>query len=227
MHIIILGLLLVALLYGPQWWAKAVLARYSREDDRFPGTGGQFARHLLNRFGLEQIQVEVSPGGDHYDPNARVVRLSKANLDGRSLTAIVVAAHEVGHALQHAQGYQPLALRNRMVGLAQQAEKLGSVAMVALPVLTVITRAPAVGVIMFLIGLITLATPAVVHFITLPVEWNASFRRALPVLQAGDYLDKKQLPAARHILTACAFTYVASSLASLLNLWRWLRVLRR
>jgi Zn-dependent membrane protease YugP len=72
-----------------------------------------------------------------------------------------------------------------------------------------------------------LALPAVVHLITLPVEWHASFRLALPILERGRYLDQQQMPAARRILTACALTYLASSLASLLNLWRWLRIVLR
>jgi hypothetical protein len=227
MHIIILLLFLVMVLYGPQWWARAVLARYSREDERFPETGEQFARRLLDRFELRQVRVEPSPVGDHYDPKDRVVRLTEDNLRGRSLTAVVVAAHEVGHALQDAQGYRPLALRGQLVELTRQAERFGSFAMLALPVLTVITRTPLTAVVTFLIGLAMFATPAVVHAITLPVEWDASFRRALPLLQTGEYLDARQLPAARRILKACALTYVASSLASLLNLWRWLRMLRR
>ncbi len=79
---------------------------------------------------------------------------------------------------------------------------------------------------MFLVGLATLAPSVVVHLATLPVEWDASFRRALPILAANDYLRPEDRPAARRILTACALTYVAGSLASLLNLWRWI-VLRR
>lgn len=227
MHIIIAIVLLLALLFGPQLWAKTVLARYRRQIDEFPGTGGQFARHLLNRFGLEQIRVEATSSGDHYDPREGVVRLSEENFGSKSLTAIVVAAHEVGHALQHARGYRPLLLRNQMVSMAQQAERLGYMAMVIVPVAVAVSRAPVVGLLMFLVSLAILALPTVVHLITLPVEWDASFRRALPVLEAGGYLNSKQLPAARRILKACALTYVAGSLASLLNLWRLMRILRR
>lgn len=227
MHILLAILLLLALLFGPQLWARTVLARYRRQSDDFPGTGGEFARHLLNRFGLERIRVEATSAGDHYDPREGVVRLSEENFGSKSLTAIVVAAHEMGHALQHAKGYRPLLLRNQMVNLAQQAEYLGSMAIIALPVIAAISRAPAVGMLMFLVGAIILALPTVVHFITLPVEWDASFRRALPVLEAGGYLNARQLPAARRILKACALTYVAGSLASLLNLWRLIRILRR
>lgn len=226
MHILILLVLLLAALYGPQFWARQVLARYSAEDDRFPGTGGEFARHLLDRFSLQQVQVEAVAQADHYDPGARSVRLSERYFNGRSLTAVVVAAHEVGHALQHAEAYRPLLLRTRLAVAAHRVERLGSLAMVAMPVVTVATGAPGVAWIMAAIGLVTLAAPLLVHLVTLPAEWHASFRRAMPILAAG-YIDKAQLPAAKRILTACALTYVASSLASLLNLWRWLRLLRR
>lgn len=226
MAIILLLLVLAAVLYGPQWWAKRVLRRHDVDDDSFPGSGGELARHLLDRFELSQVLVEAVSGGDHYDPNARAVRLSERYYHAKSLTAVVVAAHEVGHALQHAEGYRPLLLRTRLALAAHQIERLGSMVMVAMPVMVALTRVPAAGGVMVAAGLITLATPIVIHAVTLPVEWHASFRRALPILATG-YLDQTQLPAARRILTACALTYVASSLASLLNLWRWLRLLRR
>ena len=152
--------------------------------------------------------------------------MTKPHLEGKSLTAVVVAAHEVGHALQHAGGYKPLLLRTRLASVGHHIERLGSMTMVALPILTAITHTPAVAVLMFIAGIATLATPVIIHLITLPVEWHASFQRAMPILESG-YLNEKQLKAAKRILTACALTYVASSLASLLNLWRWLRLLRR
>ncbi len=226
MHYVILLILVVGVLYGPQWWAQRVLAKHRTEDDSFPGTGGEFAEHLLKRFELEEVQVEAIPKGDHYDPRTRTVRLSEDHFRGKSLSAVVVAAHEVGHALQHAEGFKPLLWRTRLAVAAHHVERVGSMVMVAVPVLTALTRVPAVAGILIAAGLATLATPILVHLVTLPTEWHASFRRALPILESG-YIEKSQLPAARRILTACALTYVASSLASLLNLWRWLRLLRR
>ncbi|MDX1654209.1 MAG: zinc metallopeptidase [Candidatus Competibacteraceae bacterium] len=226
MYLLIPLLLLLTLLVGPGLWARQVLERY-RAWTGFPGSGEQFARHLLERLKLTEVRVETTPGGDHYDPRERVVRLNEATSGERSLTAIVVAAHEVGHALQHAQNFRPLEMRAQLVALAQRGERLGSLALVALPVATALTRSPGVGLLMAVAGFLVLALPALVHLITLPVEWDASFRRALPILQAGGYLDERQMPAARRILTACALTYLAGSLISLLNVWRWLRVLRR
>ncbi len=165
--------------------------------------------------------------GDHYDPINKVVRLSAGNYHGKSLTALVVAAHEIGHALQDKLGYQPLHARTQMVGIAQQIERIGAALMLALPIVLGIFRVPAAGLLTFLAGFASLGTPAVVHLITLPVEWDASFRRALPVLKEGQYLNARDQRIAQRILTACALTYVASSLASLLNLARWIALLRR
>ena len=114
-----------------------------------------------------------------------------------------------------------------MITTAQKMEKLGAVLMLVVPLITVITRVPAAGFLMLIGGFITLCIPLVVHFVTLPVEFDASFNRALPILTAGNYIPPEDLPAARKILMACALTYVASALASLLNIWRWIRILRR
>jgi hypothetical protein len=219
-------LLLVALLYGPQLWVRWVMARHSHERSDFPGTGGQFAAHLIERFGLDGVAVEATDNGDHYDPERRVVALSAANHGGRSLTAVAVAAHEVGHALQHHQGYRPLWLRHRLVRAATGIQRVGSVLMMAAPVLLLVSRSPTGLVVPLVAGLVSVAAGALVHLVTLPVELDASFRRALPVLNAG-YLGQQDRPRARRILTAAAFTYVAASLAGLLNLWYWLRLLRR
>ena len=99
--------------------------------------------------------------------------------------------------------------------------------MMAVPVLAGVTRAPSVGVLMLVGGFATLCIPVLVHLLTLPTEFDASFKRALPLLTSGDYIPQEDIPAARKILMACALTYVASSLIGLLNVWRWIRVLRR
>lgn len=223
---VLFAVALIGLLLLPGWWAKAVLSRYAGERDDFADTGAQLARRLLGENGMPSVGVEETVQGDHYDPMAKVVRLSKANYHGRSLTAVTVAAHEVGHAIQDHHGYAPLAWRTRLVRVAQAAEKAGSALMLMIPVLMLVTRRPASGILGFLIGAAGFLTAALVHLITLPVELDASFRRALPLL-AGIGLPQKDLAPARRILTACAFTYVAASLSGMLNLWRWLAVLRR
>ncbi|GEK47926.1 putative membrane protease YugP [Bisbaumannia pacifica] len=216
---------LLALFLLPNAWARWALARHGAPRDDYPGSGGELAEHLIERLGLEGVAVEVTTAGDHYDPAARRVRLSPEHFEGRSLTAVTVAAHEVGHAIQHHQGYQPLLARTRLVRLAQGAEKLGAALMMAAPLLFLLTRTPTGLALVILAAVLSFGTAALVHLITLPVELDASYRRALPLLE--EYLPPYDMPAARHLLTACAFTYVAASLASLLNLGRWLVILRR
>lgn len=231
MHLIPILLLIVlvaALIFLPSLWVKSVLKKYKQPDDLFPGTGGELAEHLLERLGIDNVQVEkTEPGQDHYDPSDRKVRLSPDHFDGRSLTAITVAAHEVGHAVQHASGYGPFRARHALVNLAQVFEKTGSLAIMAMPVLALVTRSPAVGGLMFLLGIAGIAFGTLVHLVTLPVEWNASFGRALPMLTAGGYISEGQSRHAHKILKAAALTYVAGSLASLLSLYRWIAILRR
>lgn len=226
MHWLILLLLVAVLILGPQLWVRQVLQRHNREDSSLAGTGGELARHLLDRYGLSQVKVEATELGDHYDPEAKAVRLTPDKLSGRSLTAVTTAAHEVGHALQDFSGYGPFRWRSRLVGMAQGAEKLGSFLLFAVPVLTAATKAPGVGLLTLLAAFCTLGMGIVVQLVTLPVEWDASFGKALPILRTG-YIEEQQYPAARKILRACALTYVAASLAGLLNFWRWMRLLRR
>lgn len=226
MHFLILLILLVLLIYAPQWWVQRVLNHYNREDEDYPGTGSELARHLLDRFDLDSVKVEIADGtGDHYDPINKSVRLTADKFEGRSLTAITTAAHEVGHAIQHAMDYTPFLWRMRLARIATIAEKIGSFLLFAVPLLTLITRTPAAGLIMFLAAIATIGTSILLQLLTLPVEWDASFGRALPILKSG-YIDKAQIQPARRILRACALTYFASSLAGLLNFWRWMRLFR-
>jgi len=220
-------LVVVGLIFLPGLWVRQVMRRYSEPRDRYPGTGGQFASHLLKQLGMGHVGVERTDQGDHYDPVAKVVRLTPDKFDGRSLTAVTVAAHEVGHALQDYQGYTPLTLRTRLVAVAARGEKLAAVLLMILPVLAILSRSPTAALLipLAIIGSVGLST--IVHLLTLPTEMDASFTRALPLLQQGKYLKEGDLPHARKLLKAAALTYVSASLMSLLNLGRWLAILRR
>lgn len=221
---IVIFLLLV---FGPSLWVKRVLARYSHPKDRYPGTGGELARHLLDSLDLAQVTAEITDQGDHYDPDQKVVRLTADKFNGRSLTAITVAAHEVGHAHQDANGYRPLIWRTRLVKFLAPGERIGAAVLMLAPLVTLVTRAPLAGLLMLLGGFLVLGLGALVHFITLPMELDASFRRALPMLESGGYLKPGDKVHARRILRAAAFTYVSVSLMSLLNVGRWWAILRR
>ena len=228
MHVLLIVVLLLVLIIGPQWLAQYTFRRYSGALPRIPGSGGELARHLLDQFGMPDVAVEKTrPGGDHYDPEQHAVRLSPDNYDHNSLTAVAVAAHEVGHAIQHQRNERKLALRHRLVKLAQTTQQVGAGAMLLLPIALLVTRAPSAGLIMGAIGLGSMAIATLVHLVTLPVELDASFGKALPILNAGRYIQPGDETAVRRVLRAAAFTYVASSLASLLNLARWLAFLRR
>ena len=227
MALIIIIAILLMLVFVPGLWVKHVLKKYSEPANRYDGTGAQLARHLLQEHGLTSVRVEETAVGDHYDPTDKVVRLTPDKFNGRSLTAITVAAHEVGHALQDYHGYPPLKLRSKLVRIAQPIERLGAGALVFAPLIAAITKAPGPTLIMFAAGFLTLATSTVVHLVTLPTEFNASFSRALPVLDQHQILKPVDRPHARRLLTAAALTYVSASLMSLLNIARWLSILRR
>jgi len=227
MSLVIIVVLLLAVILGPSIWVRRVIDRYSVPEDRYPGTGGELARLLLDRHGLQSVRVEQTESGDHYDPEARAVRLSPDKLGGRSLTAITVAAHEVGHAVQDHEGYLPLRWRTRLVRATQKVERLGAAVLLVAPFLGALTRAPSVGLVMFAAGMATLATSAIVHLVTLPTELDASFGRALPMLDRHRILKDTDRHHARRLLTAAALTYVSASLMSLLNIARWIAILRR
>ena len=154
------------------------------------------------------------------------MRLLPKHYTGRSLTAVVIAAHEVGHAMQDATDYKPLKARARLAKTAIIIERVGSIAMLASPLAAIAIRHPAGALLPLVAGLAIMSMSVVVHLSTLPVEYDASFVRALPVLRAGRYIPERDLRAARSILRAAAFTYVAAALMSLINIARWFRVLR-
>jgi Zn-dependent membrane protease YugP len=227
MAIIVVLLLIAVAVFGPGLWVRRVLERYSAPEDRYAGTGAQLARHLLNQHGLEDVAVERTREGDHYDPHDKVVRLTDDKFDGRSLTAITVAAHEVGHALQDRDGYAPLRLRTRLVKGTRYIEKIGAAVLLLSPFLGAITRVPQLSLLMFGAGFLTLGSSTLIHLVTLPTEFDASFNRALPMLDDHRILKKPDRPHARRLLRAAALTYVSASLMSLLNIARWLVILRR
>ncbi|SEM69474.1 zinc metallopeptidase [Nitrosomonas marina] len=224
---IVIIIIVAALVYGPSYWVRHTLEKYSYPKDRYPGTGAELARILLDWAKLQSVKVEMTEQGDHYDPLAKAVRLMPDKYNGKSLTAITVAAHEVGHAIQDRDGYLPLKIRTRLVQIAAPAEKLGAAILMFAPLIMIITRAPMAGALFFVGGLLTLGATTLVHLVTLPMEMHASFSRALPMLDKGGYLIKGDEKHARRILRAAAWTYVSASLMTLLNIGRWWAILRR
>ncbi|MFZ4120836.1 MAG: zinc metallopeptidase [Caulobacterales bacterium] len=215
---------LLGLIFGPSMWVRAVMRKHAVERPDFPGNGGELARHLLDKFLLPDVGVEETPAGtDHYDPTARVVRLSPENLTGRSITAVTVAAHEVGHALQHRDGDRFLVARTKWASSIGMLNLVAMGLLVSVPIVAILIKSPAIALLQVVAIAALLASRIVMHVLTLPVEFDASFKRALPALQQGGYLSEADLPAARSVLKAAAMTYVAGALASLLDVARWMR----
>lgn len=227
MHLLLPIILIVALVFGPGWWVRNVMSRYSEPKDRYDGTGAQLARYLLDANELQHVKVEETEKGDHYDPLEKVIRLGPDNFNGRSLTAVTIAAHEVGHAIQDATDFAPLKIRTQLVMLTQPVQKLGAGILMAAPFIGMITRAPSISLVMILGGFMSLGAASLVHMVTLPTELDASFKRALPMLEKDKILKPVDLPHARRLLKAAALTYLSASLASLLNIARWWALLRR
>lgn len=201
MPFLLIGLLLVALIFLPQYWVRQVMRCHGQERWDFPGNGGELARHLLDEAGLRDVPVEVTEAGDHYDPELRAVRLTSANHRGRSITAIAVAAHEVSHAVQHARGERLFDWRGRLVRMLIAVDWLAMVMAFLIPIIAVAVRSPA---------LVAVQIGLVIALLSLRV-------------QRGGYIAGDDLPAARQVLKAAAFTYVAAALVSVVDILRLLR----
>ena len=221
------ALIVIAVIFGPSLWVKLVMRRYSSEKPEMPGTGGELAKHLIKRFSLKDVEVEITELGDHYDPIEKKVRLSREHYESKSLTAVAIAAHEVGHAIQDHQGDRRLATRTKMVPIVNLLARWSVVIISLSPVIGIITRHPIPFSLLLFIGLSGFIARMMMHAVTLPIEFDASFSKALPILREGDYVSQSNEKAVSHVLRAAALTYVSAALADTLNLSRWIFILLR
>ena len=220
-------LIVLVIIFGPSLWVKFVMRRYSTEKPEMPGTGGELAKHLIKRFSLKDVEVETTELGDHYDPIEKKVRLLPEHYGAKSLTAIAIAAHEVGHAIQDHQGDKRLAIRTKMVPIVNLLARWSVVIISLSPVIGIITRHPIPFSLLLFLGLSGFIARMMIHAVTLPVEFDASFSKALPILREGDYVSQSNEKAVSHVLRAAALTYVSAALADILNLGRWALILLR
>lgn len=221
--VILLGLL-VSL---PSAWVRRQLKKHHSHREDFPGTGGELAEHLLERAGLYDYMVEPTEQGmDRFDPANQTVYLSRDFYTGKSISAIAVAAHEVSHAYQHARDERFFKFRMALVKAFMPINKIVGVLLLVGPLVSLVIRMPGLSLVFLALALFTLLFQFLVHLATLPVELDASFGKALPILSEGQYLAEQDLPAARSVLRAAALTYVAAAFAGLFNLFRLLRTLR-
>jgi uncharacterized protein len=227
MPVIIIGVVLLALLiFTPQWWVRHVMTKNQAERPDLGGTGADLARHLLDKAGLADVKVEPTDEGDHYDPTDKAVRLTQPHFEGRSISALAVATHEVAHALQDADQDRIFVLRQKLAPSMMWIERIAQVAFFTIPLLGALARSPTLIALQIVLVVLLMAGRLAMHVVTLPVEIDASFRRALPILNAGQFLPDKDMLAARSVLRAAAMTYVAAALVSLLDITRLIRVLR-
>lgn len=221
MHPAIILIPAAALVIGPRLWVYHVLRQYNNDDEDIDRTGAELARELLDWHQLQTVTVERTDLGDHYDPDARAVRLARDKFDRKSLTALATAAHEVSHALQHAENYQPFVWRRRLARAAQVTGEAGFVLLLTIPIAAVAGRQPLPPAAIGMTVLAMLGTGVTAQIVAVPSELDASFNRALPLLSDG-YIAGEQVRDVRKILVACSLTYIASSLVSVLNIWPWL-----
>lgn len=193
-----------------------------------PGTGGELAEHLVERFKLAGVKVEKgSQDQNHYSPSEKLIRLSPDNYEGRSITAVAVAAHEVGHAIQFDREEPLSQLRGKYIPISVLLGKIGVYMLLALPVVTFALNSPAAFMAFVGLSLAFQLAGAAMYLIVLPEEFDASFNKALPILEEGEYLQGHMLPAARKVLKAAALTYCAGALANVVNIGRWFMILVR
>ena len=209
----------IAFALWAQFKVKSSFKKYSKIYASSNFTGAQVARKILDSYGLQEVRVEATPGEltDHYDPRDKTLRLSEPVYGSPSLAAIGVAAHEAGHAVQHAKNYSPLALRSAIVPVAQ----IGNYASWPLLIIGLMLGNNAMGQLFVELGVLIFSGVVVFQLVTLPVEFNAS-SRALAVLTQGGYLEGDELTGAKRVLSAAAMTYVAAALMGILQLLRLL-----
>lgn len=195
--------------------------KYSQQRTAKGITAEQAARKILDENGLYDVKIESVSGNltDHYDPRSNVIRLSDTVRNSTSVAAVGVAAHEAGHAVQHATGYVPIKVRNAIVPVAN----IGSVAGPYLIIIGLLLSG-AMSSLLLNIGVWFFAAAVLFQLVTLPVEFNAS-RRAVATLQSGMYLYEDEVPAVKKVLGAAAMTYVAAAAVSIANLLRFIMLI--
>ena len=218
--IIILIPAVILTLYA-QSKVQSNFVKYLRVQTQKGYTGVQVARRLLDQHGLQNIPIELSRGklSDHYDPTKQILRLSQEVYEGHSVAAVSVAAHEVGHAIQHANGYIPLSLRNIVFPIA----RFGSSA--AWPFMMIGLLIPSLGSLMN-IGILLFGTAVLFQIITLPVEFNAS-SRALELLDTNGFVVENEIKGSKKVLQAAALTYIAAMASGIAQLLRLIMIRNR
>jgi uncharacterized protein len=211
-----------------QMMVKSQFNKYAQVRTMRNMTGAQVAREILDSNGLQDVVVQETSGflSDHYDPRTRTLNLSPDVARTPSVSAAGVAAHEAGHALQHASGFFPLQIRSALVPAVQFGTWLGPIIIMSGLALEFFMRASNLGMVVAWFGVGLYALVAVFSVITLPVELDAS-SRAKKLLYQYNILDRQELAGVNSVLNAAAWTYVVAAIAAILQLVRWILILGR
>ena len=198
-------------------WVTHVLKKNNKILPDMPFTGKELGLKLLKESKLDNVLIESIHQADHYNPIEKKVRISQDKLNKKSITSIAVVAHEIGHAIQDKENYKPLLLRQKLIEKTIIFQRIGSfLLIIGLPSIFAITKSPFITFLAAILIMGCLSTNVFIHLITLPVEFDASFKRALPILQK--YVPKENMRQCRSVLRAAAFTYLAQSIVSIFRL---------
>ena len=205
------------ILFLPSIWVSYVLRKNNETLPDMPFTGNQFGQKILQDNKLENVSIEPIKKIDHYNPVDKKVHISEDKLNNKSITSIAVVAHEIGHAIQDKENYKPLILRQKLIEKTMIFQRIGSfLLIIGLPSIFAFTKSPLFTFIAAMIIMGCLSTNVLIHLITLPVEFDASFKRALPILKK--YVPKENINQCRSVLRAAALTYLSQSIVSIFRL---------
>ena len=209
----------------PGLWVNYTLNKHNDILPNMPFTAKEFGEELLKEKGLDDVKIETTKEGDHYDLIDKSVRVEPSRLDRKSLTSITVMCHEIGHAIQHKEKYPPLERRYKIAKWTEILTKLSSwIFFIGIPAIVATGALPLIRVCLIIVFSSVLIS-MIIHLITLDVELDASFKKAMPILETK--IPQEYHAASKSILRVCAFTYVIASLTRILNvrnLWLFVRM---
>ena len=204
-------------LFLPSLWVNYILKKYNKILPNMPFTGKELGKMILEEQNLTKVSINSIKQLDHYNPIDKKIHISDDKLNKKSITSIAVVTHEIGHAIQDKENYKPLKLRQKLIEKTMIFQKIGSfLLIIGLPSIFAFTKSPFITLIAAIIIMGCLSTNVLIHLITLPVEYDASFKRALPILKK--YVPKENMFQCRSVLRAAALTYLAQSIVSIFRL---------
>ena len=204
-------------LFLPSLWVNYILKKNNKFLSDMPFTGRELGIKILAENNLDNVMIQEIKQIDHYNPLEKKIHISKDKIDKKSITSIAVVVHEIGHAIQDKEHYKPLILRQKLIEKTKILQRIGSFFLIiGLPSIFAFTKSPMITFLAAMIIMGCLSTNLLIHLITLPVEFDASFKRALPILKK--YVPEENMKQCRSVLRAAALTYLAQSIVSIFRL---------